>query len=124
MLAIAAYSAVGSARALAREIVLPGAVVDVAIRQATDGALFYRPVVAVVLPDGVRRTLQASEERTDTAYEVDQAVSVAYDPLQPQTVRIRSADSAVGPWIVPIITGMLGVVFLATTLFARRVLRD
>ena len=60
MFTIAAISAVSSGRALAREITAPGTVVDLAIRQATDGTLYYRPVVVFALPDGARRTLQAN----------------------------------------------------------------
>ena len=89
MLTIAAISAVSSGRALAREITAPGTVVDLAIRQATDGTLYYRPVVAFALPDGDRRTLQVAEESTDPVYKVDQAVTIAYDPARPDNARIN-----------------------------------
>ncbi len=80
MLAIAAISAVSSVRALSKEKIAPAHVVDLAIRQATDGTLYYRPVVVFALPDGTQRTLQLTEESTDPAYQVDQAVTIAYDP--------------------------------------------
>ena len=83
MLAIAAISAVSSGRALARERTAPGSVVDTVIRQATDGTLYYRPVVVFALPDGAQRTLQLTEESTAPAYEVDEAVTIAYDPERP-----------------------------------------
>jgi hypothetical protein len=122
MLTIAAISAISSGRALAREITAPGTVVDLAIRQATDGTLYYRPVVAFALPDGDRRTLQVAEESTDPVYKVDQAVTIAYDPARPDNARIQSASSTLGLWILPSIMGVLGATFLAATLFARRVL--
>ena len=84
MFAIAAISAVNSGRALARERTAPGSVVELAIRQATDGTLYYRPVVVFALPDGAQRTLQLTEESTAPAYEVDEAVTIAYDPDRPR----------------------------------------
>jgi hypothetical protein len=122
MLAIAAISAVSSARAQARERTAPGHVVDLAIRQATDGRLFYRPVVVFDLPDGARITVQTTEESTDPAYKVDQAVTIVYDSERPDAARIQSASTAVSLWILPSVTGILGVAFLVATLFASRVL--
>ena len=76
MLAIAAISAISSGRILAREQTAPGSVVDTAIRQAADGTLYYRPVVAFALPDGAQRRLQLTEESTAPAYDFDEAVTI------------------------------------------------
>ena len=122
MLVIAAISAVSSGRALARERTAPGTVVDTAIRQATDGTLYYRPVVVFALPDGAQRTLQLTEESTTPAYQVDEAVTIAYDPERPDDARIKTASSTASMWILSLITGILGTAFLIATLFARRVL--
>jgi hypothetical protein len=122
MLAIAAVSAVSSGRALARERTAPGSVVDTVIRQAVDGTLYYRPVVVFALPDGAQRTLQLTEESIAPAYEVDEAVMIAYDPARPANARIKTSTSTASLWILPLITGILGAVFLGATLFARRVL--
>ena len=108
----------------AKERTAPGHVVDLAIRQATDGTLFYRPVVAFDLPDGTHRTLQLTEESTDPVYQVDQAVTIAYDPDQPDTARIKTSASTAAMWILPLIMGILGAAFLVATLFARWVLRS
>ena len=124
MLAIAAMSAVGSARTLVRERTAPGSVVDTAIRQATDGTLYYRPVVAFTLPDGAHRMLQLTEESSTPAYEVDESVTIAYDPDRPDIARIKTSASTAAMWILPLITGILGVAFLGAALFARRVLRS
>jgi hypothetical protein len=124
MLAIAAVSAIGSGRALARERTAPGSVVDLAIRQAADGTLYYRPVVVFALPDGAQRTLQLTEESIAPAYEVDEAVTIAYDPDRQDIARIKTSASTAAMWILPLITAILGVSFLAATLFARWVLRS
>lgn len=107
-----------------RESMAPGTVVDIAIRQATDGTLYYRPVVAFDLPDGARRTVQVAEESTDPAYQVDDPVTIAYDPARPENARIRSASSTLSLWVLPIIMSVLGVAFLVAALFARWVLRS
>ena len=124
MFALAAISAVNSGLALGREETMPGRVVDIVIRQAADGTLLYRPVVAFALPDGARRTLELAEESTDPAYRVDDAVTLAYDPARPEAARIKTAASTVSRWILPGILGILSLAFLAATLFARRVLRS
>ncbi len=124
MLTIAAISAISSGRTLAREITAPGTVVDLAIRQATDGTLYYRPVVAFALPDGAQRTLQLAEESTAPAYQVDESVTIAYDPARPENARIKTSESTASLWILPLITGILGAAFLAAALFAWWVLRS
>ena len=124
MLVIAAISAVSSARSLAKERTAPGHVVDIAIGQATDGTLYYRPVVTFDLPDGGHRTVKVSEESTAPTYKVDQVVTIAYDPEGPDNARIQSASSTVSLWILPSIMGILGASFLVATLFAGRVLRS
>jgi hypothetical protein len=124
MLAIAAISAVSSGRALARERTAPGLVVDTAIRQATDGTLYYRPVVVFALPDGAQRTLQLTEESTAPAYAVDEAVTIAYDPERPANARIKTSASTAAMWILPLIMGILGAAFLVAALFAWWVLRS
>ena len=124
MFAIAAIAAVSSGRALARERMAPGSVVELAIRQATDGTLYYRPVVVFALPDGAKRTLQLAEESSTPAYEVDEVVTIAYDPERPDHARINTSANTAAMWILPLITGILGVSFLAATLFARWVLRS
>jgi hypothetical protein len=123
MLAIAAISAVSSGRALARETTAPGTVVDLAVRQARDGTLYFRPVVAFNLADGTRRTLQVADESAAPAYEVDEAVTIAYDPARPDNARIKTSASTAAIWILPLIMGILGAAFLGATLFARWVLR-
>jgi hypothetical protein len=124
MFAIGAISAINSRRTLAKERTAPGSVVELAIRQATDGTLSYRPVVVFALPDGAQRTLQLAEESTAPAYEVDESVTIAYDPERPDHARIKTSASTAAMWILPLIMGILGAAFLIAALFAWRVLRS
>jgi hypothetical protein len=124
MLAIGAISALSSGRALVRERTAPGSVVELAIRQATDGTLYYRPVVVFALPDGVQRTLELTEESTTPDYDVDEMVTIAYDPAQPDNARIKTSASTAALWILPLIMGILGAAFLGAALFAWWVLRS
>jgi hypothetical protein len=123
MLAIAAISAVSTVRALAREQTAAGRVADLTVRRDRSGNELYYPVVEFQLPDGSTKTVQMPEGSWPAAYEAGESVTVAYDPDRPRDARIQSATSAIGMWIVPIITGALGVAFTAATFLARRVLR-
>ena len=90
----------------------PGSIIDFAIRQATDGTLYYRPVVVFALPDGAQRRLQLTEESAAPAYEVDEAVTIAYDAERPENARIKTSTSTAAMWILPLIMGILGAAFL------------
>ena len=115
----------GRRRGTRRERTAHGlSVVNTAIRQAADGTLYYRPVVVFALQDGAQRRLQLTEESTAPAYQVDESVTIAYDPERPDHAHIKTSASTAAMWILPLIMGILGVAFLAATLFARRVLRS
>ena len=94
------------------------------IRQATDGTLYYRPVVAFTLPDGAHRMLQLTEESSTPAYEVDESVTIAYDPDPQPSPASKPPQARRRCGSCPLITGILGVAFLGAALFARRVLRS
>lgn len=102
-----------------RERALPADVNSSKLRQ-----LFYYPMVAFNLPDGRRRTVQIAEGSWPPAYEVGQAVTVAYNPDQPRNARIQSLGGTIGLWTVSIITGVLGVAFALATLLARWILKQ
>jgi hypothetical protein len=72
------------------------------------------------LPDGSRRTVQTTEGSWPPAYEVDELVTVLYDPEHTDQARIASLAGSLNLWIVPLITGILGVTFLLATLLAHR----
>lgn len=122
MLAIAIISAVSTSRAAAREQRAPGQVVDMTIRKSQGGydsqgtyqapQDYYYPVVEFSLPDGTRKTVQLSEGSWPPAYEVGEQVTVLYDPGKPINARIQSTSSNLMLWILPGITGILGIAFL------------
>lgn len=127
MLVIALISTVSTSRALAREVSAPGQVVDMTIRQSRDSesqviSEFYYPVVEFSLPDGTPKRVQLSEGSWPPEYEPGQSVTILYDPGNPLDARIRSISSTVLKWILPGITGIVGVAFLGITLTVRRFL--
>ena len=65
-------------------------------------------MVVFALPDGVQRRLQLTEESTAPSYEVDEAVTIAYDPERPDHARIKTSASTAAMWILPLIMVILG----------------
>lgn len=121
MLAIAGIATVSNVRTLSREQSTPGRVVDMVVRPSWDSERrvstdYYYPVVEFYLPGEIRQTVQLSEGSWPPAYQVGDAVTVLYDPEQPLNARIDSVSSTVLMWILPGITGILGVAFLAAGL--------
>jgi hypothetical protein len=98
-------------------------VVDLVMRRDGAGKEFYYPVVEFSLPDETRQTVQLTAGSWPVGYEIGQAVTVAYDSRQPSSARIQSLSNTVGRWTLTLITGILGLAFVAATLFARWVLR-
>lgn len=126
MLTISVISAVGARRTVAREQEAPGVVVDMTLRTSQGGydsegtyqapQDYYYPVVEFALPDGKIKTVQLSEGSWPPAYEVGEQVTVLYDPSKPINARIQSASSNILMWLVPGITGAVGVGFLIAAL--------
>ncbi len=125
MLVIALISTVSTIRALSREANAPGRVVDMTVRQSRDSETqvvneYYYPVVEFDLPDGTRKRVQLSEGSWPPEYEIGQPVTVLYDPAHPLDARIKSLSSTLLMWILPGITGIVGIVFLGVTLLVWR----
>jgi hypothetical protein len=57
------------------------------------------------------------------SHEVGDEVTVLYDPDHPLNARIKSFGSYVLMWILPGITGILGLGFLGAVLIVRRVMK-
>jgi hypothetical protein len=123
LLATTVLLAVSTGRRLAHEIRVRGYVVDLVMRRDQVGSEFYYPVVTFTLPDGSPRTVQLAEGSWPPAHEIDEAVTVAYDPHQPLDARISSDGSPLRMWIGPLITGVVGLAFLGATLLARWILK-
>ena len=124
MLGIATASAIGIARSLSREQSAAGRVVDIVTRTDSVGRMFYYPVVEFYLLDETLQTVQLAGVSSAPAYSEGQQVTVLYDPERPLSARIASAGDALLLWIVPTITGVIGLAFLAATFFARWVLKS
>jgi hypothetical protein len=127
MLVIALISMVSTVRSLAREASAPGLVVDMTLRQSYDSETrvtseYYYPVVQFDLNDGTPKRVQLSEGSWPPEYEVGQPVTVLYDPEKPLDARIKSASSTFLKWILPGVTGVVGVVFLGFTYLINRFL--
>jgi len=133
MLAIAVISGVSIARAVANEQSASGQVVDLTLRTSRGGydsqgtyqapQDYYYPVVEFALPDGTHKTVQLAEGSWPPAYEIGEKVTILYDPEKPINARIQSTTSNILKWLVPGITGTLGVAFLAAAVIAGWFLR-
>jgi hypothetical protein len=78
--------------------------------------------VEFVAQDGKRRNVQLSEGSFPPAYEVGDEVTILYEPEHPLDARIKSFGSSALMWILPGITGILGIAFLGAVLVVRRVM--
>jgi len=124
LLAVTAISAAITGRTLASEKRAPGQIFDVIARVDSDGDTYYYPVVEYYLPDSSRRRVELSEGSWPPAYEAGQPVTVLYDPNQPSRARIASLSGTLGILTLPIITGFLGLAFLAATIFTHWIFKE
>jgi hypothetical protein len=127
MLLIAGISSVSNVMKLNREESAPGRVTDVKMERSyvneEDRVVqeYYYPVVEFVASDGRRRNIQMSEGSYPASYEVGDKVTVLYEPDHPIEARIKSMSSTIGMWILPGITGILGIGFLVAVLVVVKV---
>ena len=130
MLLITAITSIINFLKIGREESAPGRVVDVKMLRSyvneEDRVVqeYYYPVVEFVASDGRRRNVQMSEGSYPASYEVGDEVVVLYEPDHPIEARIRSFSSSVGMWILPVITGIVGIGFLIAVLAVVKVLRS
>jgi hypothetical protein len=128
MFGISAISTVSNMRTLAREKSAPGRVVDIVVRgewvvtkdqagrETRSQQTSYYPVVEFQLPDDSRQTVQLSEGSVSPIYMKDEAVTILYDPEYLETTRVDSLGSTILLWLVPTITGLLGLSFCGASL--------
>ncbi len=130
MLLIAGISSAMNIMKMNREESAPGVVTDVKMERSyvneQDRVVqeFYYPVVEFVASDGKRRNIQMSEGSYPASYEVGDEVVVLYEPDHPIEARIKSMSSAALMWILPGITGILGIGFLVAVLAVIKVFRS
>jgi len=116
MLAISAIAAVFTVRYFSREVSARGNVVDFVVRTDSDGQEYYYPVVEFALPDGSMQRVPLSVGNWPPAYVKGEAVMVLYDQEQPLKARIQSFSGAFDKWILTMIPGFLGIVFVGVSL--------
>jgi hypothetical protein len=128
MLFIAALSAGSAMLTMLNEKSAPGQVVEVVTRREyinqQDRIIeeWYYPVVRFTAEDGRRRDVQMSVGSTSPEYEKGDGVTVDYNPAHPLEARIQSFGSTAMLWILPGITGILGLAFLGAVFIVRQLM--
>lgn len=117
MLLIAGISSFFNLQKLSREQSADGVVVDVVKhRQYIDEQDevyddYYFPIVRFTASDGKTRELEMSVGSSSQEYEAGNKVTVLYDSDRPLDARVKSVGSSMLMWILPGITGILGIAF-------------
>ena len=83
---------------------------------------FHYPVIRFRAEDGRTRTVEVREGSTSPYYEPGDKVTVLYDREHPLDARIKSFGTLMADWILPLITGFLGMVFGGIGLLVRKYL--
>lgn len=128
MLLIAAISAWSAVSKMSQEQSAPGRVVEIVQRREyvneQDRVVqdYYYPVVEFVSADGRQHSVQMSEGSSSPSHEAGEEVTVLYNPDHPLEARIKSVGSSALMWIVPGITGILGLCFLGAVLVVRKLM--
>ncbi len=128
MLLIAAISSYGAVSRMSKEVSASGRVVEIIERREyvneQDRVVqdYYYPVVEYVSADGRQHTVHMTEGSSAPTHEVGDEVTVLYDPEHPLEARIESFGSHALMWILPGITGILGLGFLGAVLIVRKVM--
>jgi hypothetical protein len=128
MLLIAFVSSVNAILKINREERAPGLVVEIIERREyvneQDRVVqdYYFPVVEYTSADGRHHTVHMTEGSAAPQHEVGDEVTVLYNPERPLEARIKSFGSAALIWILPGITGVLGVAFLGAVMAVRKLM--
>jgi len=128
MLLIAAISSFRAVLKMSREESAAGYVVEVIERREyvneQDRIVreYYYPVVEFTASDGRRRSVQMTEGSSAPSHEVGDQVTVLYDPDHPLEARIKSIGSYALLWVLPGITGLLGLGFLGAVIAVRKLM--
>lgn len=128
MILVAVISSFFNIQKIAKEESAPGRVVDVVVRRELVNEEndivrdFYYPVIEFVANDGHKRTVQVSEGSDSAYYERGDEITVRYDPDHPLDARIKSVSSNALMWIMPGITGILGIAFAGAVLIVRKLM--
>jgi hypothetical protein len=122
---------VSSARAILKmnqEESAPGRVVEIIGRREyvneQDRVVqdYYFPVVEYVSKDGRRHTVHMTEGSSAPSHEVGDEVTVLYNPERPLEARIKSFGSDALMWVLPGITGIVGLAFLGGVIAVQKLM--
>ena len=83
---------------------------------------YYFPVVEYVSADGRGHTVHMTEGSSVPTQEVGDEVTVLYNPDRPLEARIKSFGSSALMWVLPGITGLLGLAFLGAVLVVQKLM--
>lgn len=128
MLLIAFGSAASAILKMSKEESAPGRVVEIVKRREYVNEQdrvyqdYYYPVVQYASADGRRHSVQMSEGSSSPSQEVGDEVTVLYNPEHPLDARVKSFGSSALMWVLPGITGILGLAFLGAVLVVRRLM--
>jgi hypothetical protein len=129
MLLIAAISSYRAIARMSKEESASGRVVEIIERREYVNEedriieVYYFPVVEYVSADGRLHTVHLTEGSSVPSHEVGDDVTVLYDPDHPLDARIKSFGSNILMWILPGITGIVGLGFLGAVLIVRNVMK-
>ena len=127
MILIAAVSSFFNIQKIGKEESAPGRVVDVVVRRELVNEEndivrdFYYPVIEFTANDGHKREVQLNEGSDSPYYEKGE-ITVLYDPDHPLDARIQSAGGNALMWVLPGITGILGLAFAGAVFVVRKVM--
>lgn len=128
MLLVAGISSFSALAKLGREVEADGRVVDMIERREYTNEQdrifeeYYYPVVEYVSSNGKSHTIQLAEGSNPPSYEIGDEVTVLYEPEHPLDVRIKSFESNTLLWVLPGITGIIGISFLVAVLAVWKVM--
>ncbi len=125
LLAISGLSAVQSVQRLLREEAVPGRVVDIVEHSSTDTqtgqtTVYSYPVVEFSMPGWQQNVVELQEGSSPPAYKTGDVVTILYDPEQPAQARTKSFSGSLFLWLLPAVTGFVGLVFLIVAVFVFR----
>lgn len=128
MLLIAFVSSASAISKMGREESAAGRVVQVIERREylneQDRIIeeYYYPVVEFVSQDGRSHSVQMTEGSSAPSHDVGDEVTVLYNPERPLEARIQSFGSSALMWILPGITGILGLAFIGGVIVVRKLM--
>lgn len=128
MLLIAVISSASAFLKMSREESASGRMVEIIQRREyvnqQDRVVqdYYFPVVEFVSRDGHHHSVQMTEGSSAPSHEVGDGVTVLYNPDRPLQARVKSFGSSALMWVLPGITGILGLGFLGAVLAVRKLM--